>query len=237
MGIIFETRASDSPYIESIWRSHSEDTGPFTSMALNRIQLVVWNERGKTHFTVRGPETRATPAYYPVHSGYVGIVLKCGAFMPHLSVSRLCDNLLTLPATTDTRFWLHGAAWEYPDYENADTFVERLVRDGLLAYEPIVEATLRGQPEAISLRSAQRRFLRATGLTHTAVRQIERARYAMSLLQQGNSIMDTVVQASYFDQPHLTRLLRRYIGWTPAQLANTNRSEQLSFSYKTFPFW
>jgi AraC-like DNA-binding protein len=64
----------------------------------------------------------------------------------------------------------------------------------------------------------QRRFLNATGLTHRAVRQIERAREAARLLARGTPILDTVVQLGYADQPHLTRALKRFAGQTPAQL-------------------
>src|SRR5579859_5293941 len=69
-----------------------------------------------------------------------------------------------------------------------------------------------------------------------AARQIERARYATCLLQQGVSILDTVEQAGYFDQPHLTRSLKHYIGQTPAQILQKSRPEQISFLYKTMPF-
>jgi len=74
----------------------------------------------------------------------------------------------------------------------------------------------------LSLRSVQRRFLRATGLTHGLVVQIERAQRAMKLLQQGVSILDTVDQAGYADQPHLTRALKRLVGQTPAQILKVN---------------
>lgn len=236
MSLIFEDRPSDSAFVDRVWRSHSESAGPFISMALNRVQLVVWSEDGKMYFTVRGPETRATPAHCPVHDEFIGIVLTCGAFLPHLPASHFIDGLVTLPSAQNSSFWLNGSAWQFPSYENADTFVERLVREGLLVHEPVVDATLQGRLDDLSLRSAQRRFLRATGLTHSAVRQIERARYATNLLQQGVSILDTVFQAGYFDQPHLTRSLRYYIGQTPAQIMGKSAPEQLSFLYKTSPF-
>ena len=38
--------------------------------------------------------------------------------------------------------------------------------------------------------------------------------------------------AGYFDQPHLTRSLKRLIGQTPAELLRVG-SEELSFLYKT----
>jgi methylphosphotriester-DNA--protein-cysteine methyltransferase len=87
----------------------------------------------------------------------------------------------------------------------------------------------------MSPRTLQRRFLEATGLTHTALRQIERARYATALLKQGVSILDTVYSAGFFDQPHLTRSLKYFIGLTPAQIIDAGRTEILSFLYKTDP--
>jgi hypothetical protein len=107
-----------------------------------------------------------------------------------------------------------------------------LVRAGLLLYDPVVGAIRQGHPVDMSLRTVQRRFLQVTGLTNNIMYQIERARHAAALLKQGVSILDTVDQAGYFDQPHLTRALRRFIGLTPAQLTDQNRPERLSFLYK-----
>jgi AraC-like DNA-binding protein len=101
--------------------------------------------------------------------------------------------------------------------------------------EPVVQAALQDQLKDLSLRTAQRHFLRTTGLTRSAVRQIERARYATTLLQQGLSILDVVYEAGYFDQPHLTRALKHFMGQTPAQIIDRSRSQQLSFLYKTAP--
>jgi Helix-turn-helix domain len=234
MALVFEQRPAESPFVDQIWRSRSQSAGPFISMALNRVQLVVWSERGRTYFTVRGPETRATMAHCPVHDAFFGIVLKCGAFISHLPAGNLIDDALTLPNATNTSFWLNGSPWQFPTYDNADTFIDRLVRDEILVCEPAVDAALQGQPNYLSLRSEQRRFLHATGLTHSAVRQIERARYATALLRQGMSISDAVFEAGYFDQPHLTRSLRHFIGQTPAQLTGKGMQE-LSFLYKTTP--
>jgi AraC-like DNA-binding protein len=68
-------------------------------------------------------------------------------------------------------------------------------------------------------------------MTHGAVRQIERARFATSLLRQGISIQEAVHRAGYFDQAHLTRAFRWLVGETPAQVRRQER--QLSLLYKT----
>jgi methylphosphotriester-DNA--protein-cysteine methyltransferase len=71
----------------------------------------------------------------------------------------------------------------------------------------------------VSLRTLRHRFLQATGLTQSRVRQAERARRAIELLEQGVSILDAVFEAGYYDQPHLTRSLQRFVGYTPGQIA------------------
>ncbi len=153
-----------------------------------------------------------------------GVIFKLGTFMPHLPPGMLRDRQdAVLPEATSKTFWLHGSAWQFPDYENADTFIDRLVREGLLVHEPVVAAVLRGELPELSLRSVQRRFARATGVTHGAVCQIERAQRAVALLEQGVSILDTVELAGYTDQAHLTRSLKHFTGRTPAQIIRARR--------------
>jgi hypothetical protein len=154
--------------------------------------------------------------------------------MPQLLPGSLRDQRdVTLPDAARRSFWLNGSAWQYPDFENAETFVKRLAKAGIISRDSIVHAALHGQPRTLSLRSAQRHFLRATGITCATFRQIERARYATNLLKEGVSIIDAVHIAGYFDQAHLTRSLKHLIGQTPKKIIQ--RERQLSFLYKTVP--
>jgi AraC-like DNA-binding protein len=232
MFLIFEDRLSDSPFVERIWRCHSERAGTFLSIAASHWEVVVTRHRGKTFLTVRGPETKATTADCPAEAEWLGIRFKLGTFMPQLPVRNLLDRRdVTLPEATNQSFWLNGSAWEYPDFENAETFVNRLVHDGLIARDLTVNAALQGHRLKLSLRSEQRHFLQATAMTQSTFRQIERARHATNLLRQGASILDTVYEAGYFDQAHLTRSLKHLVGQTPAKIRR--QDEQLSFLYKT----
>lgn len=235
--IIFdEDRPSGSPFVERIWRCHSEGADPFLSIAASRCELVVSRLEGKISVTMRGPETRATPmGDCPGGGEWFGIILEPGAFLPVLPSQRLVDGQVDLPVVSRNSFWLADCAWQLPDYDNADTFVDWLVRKGLLVRDPVVDAALQGTLKDRDPRTVQRHFLRATGLTHGAARQIERARYATCLLQEGVSILDTIEQAGYFDQPHLTRSLKHFIGQTPAQILQKSRPEQMSLLYKTLP--
>ena len=229
MFIVFEDRPSDSPFVERIWTSYSERAGVFLSVASPHWEMVVTRLRGQTYMTIRGPETRATVAECPADGEWVGIRFKFGAFLPHLLPGAMGDRKdVTLAGASASSFWLQGSAWEF---ENAEAFAGRLARKGLLVRDGVVDAWMRNEPPPLSLRSTQRRTQRAGGITRDAFRSIARARYATSLLRDGLSILDVVERAGYYDQPHLCRSLRRFIGQTPAQIAGG--AQQLSFLYKT----
>jgi hypothetical protein len=214
-----ETRPSDSPLIARVWRARSDRPGKFISQASTHWEMVLTRHQGQTTLTVRGPETKATPALIPPDAQWLGITFSLGAFMPCFPPGGLLDLAdIVLPGASSQSFWLGGSAWEFPTYDNADTFVLRLGRAGLLTYDPAVMAALRGEPVAYSPRALQYRFLSVTGLTQNKIRQIERARRAAALLEAGAPILDTAHAVGYFDQSHLTNALRRFMGQTPAQL-------------------
>ncbi len=221
----FEGRPSDSPLVETVWRTRSLDDGSFMSTAETYWEMVICRCQGKLFITMRGPETQARRAPFEKDTEFFGIVFKHGAFMPHLPVSRLVNEDVTLSAAANGRFWLHSAAWELPSFETVDAFIARLVRQEMLVFDPVVEAVLENRPLDISLRTAQRRFLRATGLTRGTFEQIKRAKQATTLLQKGASIADAIFQIGYADQPHLTRSLKRFVGYTPGQISQPDSAD------------
>lgn len=234
MFLVFDDRPSDSPFVERVWRCHSERAGQFHSIASPHWEMAVSRVKGRTFLTIRGPETKATLANCPADGEWFGIRFKLGTFMPSLPVSALIDrNDKDMPDMAGRGFWLDGAHWEYPGFETAEDFVARLVKQGLVTRNQAITEGLAGDEQALSLRSAQRHFRHATGMTHGTFRQIERARRAVQLLQDGHSILDTVHEAGFFDQPHMTRALKHLIGRTPAGVLR--QDEQLSFLYKTNP--
>ena len=234
MLLAFDHRASDSPFVDRVWRAQSQSAGAFLSVAASQVEMAITRHQGRLFLTIRGPETRVTTAECPAGGDWVGIRFSLGTYLPAFAPGDLTDRRdVTLPDATSRSFWLDGSAWDYPDFENAETFVTRLVRKGILVHDDAIDVALRTDGAGMTARSAQRRFLRATGLPRAAVRQINRARDAAVLLQQGVSILDTVYEAGYYDQAHLTRSLQRFIGQTPAQIQQGKH--QLSFLYKTSP--
>ncbi|UYM05881.1 AraC family transcriptional regulator [Solicola gregarius] len=224
-------RRSDSPYVERVWHSRSNGGGRMTSIASTTWDLVFWDLAGQAHVTVHGPETHATHLEVPAGATFFGISFTLGTAMPHLPPTRLVDRAVEVPNATAASFPLAGSGWERPDDESVETFVARLVRAGIVIRDPFVAT--RGASVTTTLRTIQRRFRSATGLTPGAVRQIERARRAAVLLRDGRHVTDVVDRLGYYDGPHLRRSLTRFIGRTPALLKDPDPVDQMSLLYTT----
>lgn len=228
MGDLFEGRGSDSPYVEAVWRGRAGSQYAPVCPASGRWHLLFLRHHGRVHISVEGPLTKATPVTQAEGTEWFGITFQPGAFLPTLPVSNLLDTRAQVPLVAKTSFWLAGSNWQFPDYDNAETFVERLARERLLVSDPVVKAVLAGYPPKLSSRTVRRHFLFATGLTYKALAQIERAKQAAELLEQGVSLLEAAYQAGYADQSHMTRSLKHFIGYTPAHIARGGSANGLT---------
>jgi hypothetical protein len=220
---VIDEWGSDSGFVDKAWRSRSEPEPFFISVASSHWQIVVTTQRDVTQLTIRGPETRATVTAIPADAEFFGIVFSLGTFAPAMPFAGLVDRVVTPPAATPSSVWLDGSRWEIPTPGNADVFVERLVRQGLVVRDPVVAESLQTDVDGVSMRTLQRRVARATGLTRRTISQIARAERAVEALGRGLSALDTAVLLGYADQAHLIRSLQRFVGQTPATVANSSR--------------
>jgi AraC-like DNA-binding protein len=219
MSLIVEARASDSPYIEAVMRGWTMAEGSSIRPAEANWHMVFVKHPGGARALVVGPWTTSGTAAWGKGAEILWVKFKLGAFLPHLPTRKYVNGEISLPdASSSRRFWLRSAAHEVPDFENVETFIDRLAHNEELIRDPVVHAALEDQLPEMSARTVRHRFLQSTGLTQSYIRQFERAKHAAALLRQGVPILDTVFQAGYFDQPHLTRALKQFIGYTPAQL-------------------
>jgi AraC-like DNA-binding protein len=236
MNALFEGRVSDSPYIEAVWRGRAGSDYAPVCPASGRWHLLFLKQNGRVNVCVEGPLTKATPVTQAEGTEWFGITFPLGTFLPAVPVRNLLDERAMVSLAAKISFELAGSSFQFPDYDNVETFVERLVREDLLVSDEIVKAVLSGHPPEMSLRTVRRRFLFATGLTYKVISQIERAKQAADLLEQDVSLLDAAYQAGYADQSHMTRSLKHFIGYTPAHIArigNGGRSESLSILFKT----
>jgi AraC-like DNA-binding protein len=224
MSFMYEERPSDSPFVDTVWHTQSDIDGSNIVVADGSWDIQIRRQRGLVSAVICGATSKAAPVPYTQGSECIGIRFKLGTFMPLLPATIVRDVTLTLPNATRRSFWLWDLRWHFPTYDNVELFVDKLVHNGLLIHDEVVDEALQDQQQNVSVRSVQRRFLRATGLTQSYILKIERARHAAALLREGLSILEAVEQAGYFDQSHMTRSLKQLIGYTPAQLFRENQA-------------
>jgi len=218
MTFIAEGRFSDSLYVDSIWHGRADSNHTLMCPADGRWNLCFSTVKGRTQVSVEGPISRAVPKTHVEGVDWLVIKFRLGVYLPGMSARNYLDGADVLRQAANHSFWLHRSTWHMPTYDNADTFVDWLVRDDALQVNPVVSAALQNQPQAAAARTLRYHFLQTTGLSQSRIRQIERARAAMTLVQRDVSILDVVHRLDYADQPHLTRSLKRFMGYTPTQV-------------------
>lgn len=220
MGLIFDAVAGEIPLVRRVWSARCEATTSFTSAAKGSCMIAFARHRGGWTMHLRGPETRATALTCPEGWEFFGVELRLGAHLPLFPPASLADlNDALLPTVSRDRILLDNRDWEMPTAQNVDVFVHRLVRAGLLFFDPLVEEIRHGErPRSMSERTAQIRFREAVGISRRRLVSIEQARQAAQLLVAGDSIADVVASCGYYDQPQLTRAMRWATGHTPGEL-------------------
>jgi hypothetical protein len=188
-----------------------------TSVATETWGLVFWEQENGSYACITGPESRTGTAPVPEEANFVGIQFAVGTSLRAVAASTLVDSGIQLPDVSRRTFWLDGHR-EMPGPDDAEALVARLTRDRAVVRDRLVAEVLRGHRPAVTDRTLERRFRAATGLTQGAVRQIRRARTAAALLASGEAMGEIVGALGYYDEPHLARALRRYVGRTARQL-------------------
>lgn len=211
-----KSRASDSDLIEKVWYSSGDTAFQFLSYAEARSEIVIVTSRhGKVSIFLRGPETAPSMAQVPPGGECLGVQLRLGAYIPSSLPRDLMDRRdAELPVIDDINVLIEGHRLEVPSYDNAESFVATLYRLGIIRLDRDVVAILNDEPSTSAIRTMQVRFLRATGLSHSLLTQIQRTRELVDLLRAGRDVNDIVFDLNFYDQAHLYRNLRRFVGVT-----------------------
>jgi AraC-like DNA-binding protein len=218
MIVISEERLVESPYIEWVARGHTAADGFEMRPAGYNWHLIFTQHEGILRTLVVGALEEARPLSYVAGAESLWIRFKVGTYLPHLPASVTLNQEISLPDASGSNFWLNSKAWDIPNFENVETFVEHLVRAGALTSDPFIDAALRDELADTSERTIRYRFQHIIGLRQNHIRQIQRAQRAVELLHRGHAIIDTAYELGYADQPHLTRSLKRLLGYTPREL-------------------
>jgi hypothetical protein len=180
--------------------------------------IVVLRYRGTVQVLQTGLITRPVELPFEPGDEYLAISFKPGAYMPRLPGQRMVDRGVLRPMGSGRTFEIDSDTFEIPTFENAEGFVQRLIRRDLVVLDDVVDRVVDGDPAWASERTVERRFRWALGLSPKQLAQIRRAREAMTRLQAGCAPAAVAAELGYADQSHLTRSLRRFMGRTPGDV-------------------
>lgn len=207
----------DSPFVAkvSFWRV--EQAGA-TLVPPDATWDLVFIRNGHGLRAIRtGMTTKAVRLSHVENEEFLAISFKASVNIATIDPVASLDNGYVLQSD-QKRFSIAGEVFEIPTFANADVFVDRLSKAGVLRVNRSVDSILDGESIALSERTLQRQFKATTGMTYKRFTMIERARSAAARLEKGESVHDVAHALGFYDQAHLVNSLREIIGRTPSQL-------------------
>jgi AraC-like DNA-binding protein len=215
---VYEYRDSPSPLVSVVWRSHAQADGTYVDAA-NEFWGLAFGTGHSDPFeaVLIGPSRTQRTLEVRAGDDNWGVEFRAHVFLRRVPKLEVLGEIRRLP--TDGRFFeLAGVRFPVPTYDGMETLVEAMAGQGVLAGPPELARALAGEDAGYSERQLQRRFSAEVGLGRKQVEQLQRARRAYALLQQGRSLAEAAHEAGYADQAHLTRSFRLIAGRTPASI-------------------
>ena len=215
---MYEERRPGSPVIECIWQARATRDERYLVPAVEYWDL--WFARepdGQLFAGLAGPTLGHRWIRSTIGEHSWGVQLKAHAVLPGVSKHLLLGGEQRLDVQAGS-VMLARHALPFPEFEDLESFTDRLLELDVLRDDDDVRRMLSGDEAGYSERHRQRRVRAATGLTRKQIEQLSRAREAFSLLLQGVPPIECAARCGFADQAHLTRSLRAFHGQTPAQV-------------------
>jgi len=226
MAIIYEEKLSQSPLVDFVFQTEDLTDGVYVASADARWDIIFTTcPDGHKRVLLCGPSFKARQVPYSPGHKHVGICYKPWAIFTDVPITTMLNETKLLPMASLDTFRMQEKTWKMPTYENVDRFVAQQVKRGLLREDPMIRDVLEHKPVDMSIRSVQRHFVKTIGMSPRRVRQINSARTAVKLLQQGNTLSEVAYELDYADLAHMTRMLKRFTGYTSH--GNKHRGESV----------
>ncbi len=211
-------RESVSPHVGVVWWAQVDQDARYVDAANEFWGLSFGTGAGgEASATLIGPSLEPRVLDLRVGERGWGVELAAHVFVRGTDKGVLVGQMQAL--VSDGRwFELAGVRLPVPDVNALEGLVEVLVRQGVLVADADVAAALAGQPVPWSERSAHRRVSGAAGMGAKKVEQLQRARAAYALLQDGWPLAAAAIEAGFADQAHMTRAFTALAGTSPGRI-------------------
>lgn len=212
-------RTSESPYIDAVWQSVAISDGTYLVTPDGSWDLITALEPDGQRVTfITGQATKAQRLFYKAGQRSVVISFAAGAYLRPFRGALFAGNYSMLTMPDDLHFELGGQTFPLPTFENAEALINQMVERGIVASDEVVEGVMRGTPKAASRRSVERHFKTTTGLSPKKLADIRRAQAAVRMLKAGKDPATTAAEAGYYDQPHMSKELKRLMDSLPSDV-------------------
>ncbi|WP_156759779.1 AraC family transcriptional regulator [Microbacterium karelineae] len=215
---MYEEHHPDSPIVECVWQARAMKDERYLVAAVEYWDL--WFARqasGELITGLSGPALGHRWIRSTIGEHSWGVQLRPHVVLPGVSKEMLRGGERRLEVH-EGNIALGQQVVRFPEFEELDDFVERLLALDVLRCDDDVRRMLSGDGTAYSERHRQRRVRAVTGLTRKQIEQLSRARDAFALLLQGVPPIECAARCGFADQAHLTRALKAFHGQTPARV-------------------
>lgn len=207
------SRSSPSPLIDRVWHSENITDGVYIATPDCAWDLLALRlQDGTRRMMLAGQQTKYLDVPYMAGTSAVVISFTASAYLVGLKGDELVDATIMLPNDEAGHFILLNHAFAFPDYETAEELAKSMIGAGILKQDDVVASVLEGRPKAMSSRTMQRHFHKATGISRKALDKIRRAQDAVKMLQAGTATAEVAAEVGYTDQSHLTKDLKKIMG-------------------------
>lgn len=217
-------RESASPHIGLLWWAEVDQDVDYVDAA-NEFWGLAFGvfAGGRPAATLIGPSLAPRQLHLRAGERGWGVELAAHVFVRRSSKTLLLGQMLALE--TDGRwFELAGVRLAVPGVDALEDLIGALLRQGILAADGNIAAALAGRAVGYSRRSLHRHAVQASGMSPKQLEQLQRARTAYALLQDGRSLAVAAVEAGFADQAHMTRAFTALAGASPARILSAGRS-------------
>lgn len=216
-----------STLIRCLWHAVEEEEGRFYDDPANEFWSLGFARHPDGTFSADlfGPSLRPRRVRSTTGDEYWGVEFHAHVVLSGLSKGEVLDSHQSLPIR-GRDFFLGPTGRRIPEHTEWEPFLRQLEAEGVLWSDRRICRALQGNTEGISERNRQRLFRQITGLTKKQIEQLQRARQAFFLLQNGRSSVEAALEAGYADQSHMIRAFRQLRGQTPARILSAYLKNQ-----------
>jgi hypothetical protein len=212
-----------SRYFQSVAQGLTVRAGRLTRPAETNSHLVISKGPQHTLAYFVGPWDSSTELQVESDVHIMWIKLKLGVHVKRTPSLVFQNAEHIINPSSSQELALYGQTFRIPTERGIDGFLAHLEKSGVLDFDPVVAESLENSAVKMPERTLRYRFLSSVGISRASIFQIQRIKQAALLVSQGVELTEIALSLGFYDQSHLTRNFKKYLGVTPGMSHHAQR--------------